>query len=403
MKITCRRWLKQLARVAAALLFFAAPSPPSRAQAEQCVAAPSGLIGWWRGEDNAVDAVSKAPATLDTASYVAGKVGRAFNFANTATTVRFAASARRNEQVQNGFTLELWVKPLDAATGEPLIEFRDKQDGVGVHLWIYDQTGRIWGNVRDTMGGDHGIASGAGLLRAGVWQHIALVYDRAGFAGIYLDGALVARQDLGSFAPQMSYDLVLAGHRPGDGEDKFYRGALDEVSLYDHPLAREEIAAIYRAGAAGKCVTGATPASTRVPSVAPWSGRVSRVLSGDMMMVRRANQDVRVELYGVAAPRARGQNFAAAAMQWLKKSAVGKIVTVYPVGKSEKEPLTAWVFVGNDSLNAGIVRDGLSWWDNRRAPRETKLKTLMQQARAARRGLWKQKNPVAPWVSAMKK
>ena len=143
-----------------AALIFVAPAPPSRAQQGKCVAAPSGLIGWWRGEDNASDAVSKEPATLDTASYGEGKVGRAFTFANTETTVRFAASDKRNDQVQNGFTLELWVKPLDARTGEPLVECRKDENAVGVHLWIYDQDGRIWGNVVDTAGVAHVVSLG---------------------------------------------------------------------------------------------------------------------------------------------------------------------------------------------------------------------------------------------------
>jgi len=241
------------------------------AATEKCVASPSGLIGWWRGEGDANDVLSKESATLDTASYATGKVGRAFSFANSETTLRFAGNEKRNNETQNGFTLEFWVNPRNAEPSEPLVEFRKDDQNVGVHLWIYDQAGMIWGNVMDTTGNHHVISTGPGLLLPNVWQHIALVYDRAGTGSIYLNGALVARKDIGSFAPQMSHDLFLGGHRPNDPDTRFYRGALDEVSLYSRPLAGSEISTIYRAGAAGKCVPGQTfaTASTRASGTEP--------------------------------------------------------------------------------------------------------------------------------------
>jgi len=49
------------------------------------------------------------------------------------------------------------------------------------------------------------------------------------------------------------------------------------------------------------------------------------------------------------------------------------------------------------SLNRELVRAGLAWWYQHYAPHDQDLERLEQQARAARRDLWADKDPVAPW------
>lgn len=44
-----------------------------------------------------------------------------------------------------------------------------------------------------------------------------------------------------------------------------------------------------------------------------------------------------------------------------------------------------------------LVRAGLAWWYRHYAPRDRELERLEAQARAARRGLWADKDPVPPW------
>ena len=49
------------------------------------------------------------------------------------------------------------------------------------------------------------------------------------------------------------------------------------------------------------------------------------------------------------------------------------------------------------NLNHKIVEEGFAWWFRRYAPHDTVLEKLESEARAARRGLWAQADPVAPW------
>jgi endonuclease YncB( thermonuclease family) len=50
------------------------------------------------------------------------------------------------------------------------------------------------------------------------------------------------------------------------------------------------------------------------------------------------------------------------------------------------------------NLNQELVRAGLAWWYQRYARRETVLRDLERDARAAKRGLWADpQGPVPPW------
>ncbi len=49
-------------------------------------------------------------------------------------------------------------------------------------------------------------------------------------------------------------------------------------------------------------------------------------------------------------------------------------------------------------LNHELVRAGLAWWYRRYAPDDAALERLEQKARAAKRGLWADAEPVPPWA-----
>ena len=55
------------------------------------------------------------------------------------------------------------------------------------------------------------------------------------------------------------------------------------------------------------------------------------------------------------------------------------------------------ILPGGASLNVGIVEAGLAWWYRRYAGDDVRLRDAEAVARAARRGLWADPNPVPPW------
>ncbi len=238
-----------------------------------CTVPPAGLVGWWRGEDNAADALGSNPGTLDGgASYVAGEVGRAFQLDGTNGHVRIPAAASLDVGQGEGFTIETWINPADTAHGHSIVEWSPLTGGaLGAALWISHPTrpdGLLLANIADTHGMWHLVETEGGAVQAGVWQHVALTYDKSSGAGkLYINGALVTEADLGTFTPQTSFDLVIGLRLPGSYP---YAGAIDEVSLYNRALSGAQIEAIYAASSAGKCSEGEPPQLSPNPKARAW-------------------------------------------------------------------------------------------------------------------------------------
>ena len=127
--------------------------------------------------------------------------------------------------------------------------------------------GCLFANLVDTSGGFHWFSSAAGIVQSNVFQHVALTYDRtSGLATIYLNGAVVAQQNLGTnFIPQTSYDLYL-GRRIINPSQASQWAGLDEISLYNRALSSNEVAAVYLAGSGGKCFMPTAPVITVQPT-----------------------------------------------------------------------------------------------------------------------------------------
>jgi hypothetical protein len=76
-----------------------------------------------------------------------------------------------------------------------------------------------------------------------------LTYDkRSGEAALLVNAVVVARENLGSFTPQTSYDLLVSrrpSDHPGDWTyNAFFDGLLDEIAVYDRALSPEETKSI---------------------------------------------------------------------------------------------------------------------------------------------------------------
>jgi hypothetical protein len=220
---------------------------------------PLGLVALWAGKGQGNDSVGNHNAAgLEGVSFVPGKLGMAFNLSGNDSGIVIPASPDLNVGMGSGFTLSCWIKPKTATFHQPLMEWRKSSGGPnpGVHFWINQQCngmggpGGIFANVGDVNGDIHIIVSSPGIIQPGVFQFVALTYDKqSGMAKLYYNGAIVASQNLGNFTPQTSADLLL-GERI-DADNVHYQGLLDEVSVYNHALSAEEIQKIYVSAPAG--------------------------------------------------------------------------------------------------------------------------------------------------------
>lgn len=126
-------------------------------------------------------------------------------------------------------------------------------------------------------------------------------------------------------------------------------------------------------------------------------GKVVAITDGDTLKVLRGGAEVRVRLHGIDAPERR-QPFAARARQFVGDLAFGKTVTIVVRDHDRYRRLVVEMILPDGrSLNNELVRSGLAWWYRRYAPADKTLERLENEARRARRGLWSDRSPVAPW------
>ena len=72
----------------------------------------SGLVSWWRGEGNALDALGTNNGTLlNGLGFCQGKVGQCFNFDGVDDGISVADSTSLNFGPDADFSIETWINP----------------------------------------------------------------------------------------------------------------------------------------------------------------------------------------------------------------------------------------------------------------------------------------------------
>jgi hypothetical protein len=204
-----------------------------------------GLLAWWPADGTAKDVIGGNDAVLGgSTGYTNGEVALAFNFDGVDDYVLASAATNYNLGASPaGMTIEFWTR------GTP-----NNNCGVlgwknGVSLIEGGGNNGLYVNFVDTNGNSHALAPAANVFD-GQWHHVAVTYDRvAGMADVYKDGVMLVSQGIGSFQPQTTNDFYM-GQVAGNA---YFRGQLDEISLYGEPLSADDIAVIYAFGNAGKC------------------------------------------------------------------------------------------------------------------------------------------------------
>ncbi|HSU54759.1 MAG TPA: LamG-like jellyroll fold domain-containing protein [Candidatus Dormibacteraeota bacterium] len=221
-----------------------------------CIVPPAGLVSWWRGEGNAVDATDgNSGAQMNGVAFTNGLVGHGFDFNGTSAFVQVPDSA--NLRFTNAMTVETWIYPR--AVGSHYREIVSKWEG-GVEQRSYTFNIQPSGQADFTI--DHDGSAGniaSAMSTNGVplnqWTHLAGVYDGVRVK-LYLNGvlhsaAVSSGPIFAGSAPLIIGSTLLSG--------SYFEGIVDEPSVYNRALTDAEIGSIYQAGSAGKCAPPAAP------------------------------------------------------------------------------------------------------------------------------------------------
>jgi endonuclease YncB( thermonuclease family) len=129
--------------------------------------------------------------------------------------------------------------------------------------------------------------------------------------------------------------------------------------------------------------------------VEEFSGKVVSVTDGDTITVLVNKQSIKVRLEGIDAPESR-QSFGTKAKQALSEMVFGKQVTIKKTGEDRYGRTLGVVVVGDVDANAKMIQDGWAW-HFKKYNDEERLAKLEVEARGAKRGLWAETTPLAPW------
>lgn len=235
-----------------------------------CVPPPFGLSSWWRAEGNGNDSIGTNNAFLSggVAFTTNGVVGQAFEFNGVDGRVVADDSPSLNVGSNQNFSIEAWIAPLPSATDYGIMSIVDKRyaptwtTSLGYEFNLAD--GRIHCRLSDSISGNGAEFGPAGPdLRDDNFHHVALSVVRSATNGgnLFVDGQVVLNFDPTAVVGDLSNAQPFRiGNHASSFVNAFFKGRIDEVSLYHRALTTSEVQAIYLAGAAGKCTAAQAPA-----------------------------------------------------------------------------------------------------------------------------------------------
>lgn len=219
-----------------------------------CVTPPTGILGWWPGDENVYDYAGTNNGTANNNT----------GFAPAMASHGFIFDGESNVEVPdapglnptNGVTVEAWineaVNPYD-------------------HRDLVSKDGEWWDRQYFlTISGDYGafrahVSTADGLfyidgqtvVDSATWYHVAMTYDAAtSNLLLYVNGQLDASGTVtGGPLITTTQPVRIGGGAPEETIPYYFNGTIDEPAIYNRALGAEEIGALYAAGCAGKCKT----------------------------------------------------------------------------------------------------------------------------------------------------
>lgn len=140
------------------------------------------------------------------------------------------------------------------------------------------------------------------------------------------------------------------------------------------------------------------------PGAWAWPATVDHVADGDTLTVYNdeTGERVRVRVASIDAPEIEhgsnrpGQPYGHKSTLAMTRFVSNGRVDIKPTGSRSYDRIVAYVTVDGRDAGTMLVASGLAWREPR-YDRDHRYSAPQKKARAAKRGLWDQANPIAPW------
>ena len=125
-------------------------------------------------------------------------------------------------------------------------------------------------------------------------------------------------------------------------------------------------------------------------------GRVVKIIDGDTYDILIEGIQTRIRMDGIDAPE-RGQAYSQVSKDYLGRLCDGQTVRLEVKSKDRYGRTVARSYLaGNREVGAEMIRAGMAWHYKKYSD-DSELARLEVEARQARKGLWADPNPIAPW------
>lgn len=135
------------------------------------------------------------------------------------------------------------------------------------------------------------------------------------------------------------------------------------------------------------------------------NGVVVHVDDGDTaVVVDEEGERLDIRFYGIDTPETKNdklgwdaQPYSADAKAFTMRMIKDQVVFVRLKGEQTYGRSVGEIFVNGQSVSRELARAGLAWWNKKYQKDDLDIARLVSEARDARKGLWADNSPVAPW------
>ena len=121
-----------------------------------------------------------------------------------------------------------------------------------------------------------------------------------------------------------------------------------------------------------------------------------RVVDGDTIRAEAKGKEIKIRLVEIDAPEM-NQPFGAQSKNFLNRLLYEKDVTLIAQGEDRYGRTLGEIYANGESANTLMIKSGFAWVYDRYV-KDSSLYKYQDQAKAENLGLWRAKDPIAPWV-----
>ena len=121
-----------------------------------------------------------------------------------------------------------------------------------------------------------------------------------------------------------------------------------------------------------------------------------RVIDGDTIRAEAKGKEIKIRLVEIDAPEM-DQPFGAQSKNFLNRLLYKKNVKLISQGEDRYGRILGEIYVDGESANTSMIKSGFAWVYDKYVE-DLSLYEYQDQAKAENLGLWRDDDPIAPWV-----